>query len=191
MNRQCQLSNVAKDYLETFRCILDEMIQGMTGAALTDSISENFIVQMIPHHQAAIEMSRNILQYTTNLPLQEIALNIVEEQTRSIENMRRIQEVCRKCVSSEQELCHYQDRMDRIMQVMFCGMEQACGTNQINGDFIREMIPHHRGAVEMSRTALQYGICQELVPVLEAIIESQERGICRMRRLLRCMGCNS
>lgn len=53
------------------------MIQGMTEAELTGSISDNFIVQMIPHHRAAIEMSGNILKYTTSIPLQEIALGII------------------------------------------------------------------------------------------------------------------
>lgn len=38
----------------------------MTGVCLTDSISGNFIMQMIPHHTAAIEMSANILKYTTD-----------------------------------------------------------------------------------------------------------------------------
>lgn len=38
------LSNVTKQYLCRFYEILDEMILGMTGAELTDSISHNFIV---------------------------------------------------------------------------------------------------------------------------------------------------
>ena len=53
------------------------MIQQMNSAQLSNSISYNFIVQMIPHHKAAIEMSCNLLQYTTLVPLQEIALNII------------------------------------------------------------------------------------------------------------------
>ena len=39
MNRQCAFSHVTQEYLSAFRCILDEMIQGMTEAELTDSIS--------------------------------------------------------------------------------------------------------------------------------------------------------
>ena len=54
MDRQCRLSHVAKTYLDTFECILSEMIQEMTEVELTDSISDNFIIQMIPHHRAAV-----------------------------------------------------------------------------------------------------------------------------------------
>lgn len=70
------------------------MIEEMTSAKLTNSISHNFIVQMIPHHQAAIKMSQNILKYTTLLPLQNIAKNIISEQTKSIEAMKEILGVC-------------------------------------------------------------------------------------------------
>ena len=82
-----QFSDVTKNYLCRFYKILDEMIEGMTNAELTSSLSHNFIVQMIPHHRAAIEMSENLLQFTTFVPLQHIAQNIINEQTKSIENM--------------------------------------------------------------------------------------------------------
>ena len=83
-------SEVTKAYLCRFYSILDEMIAKMTKAQPTDSLSHTFIVQMIPHHQAAIDMSRNILPYATFLPLQTIARNIITEQTQSIEKMQQI-----------------------------------------------------------------------------------------------------
>lgn len=187
MNRQCRLSIVAKAYLETYHCILDEMICGMTEAELNDSISYNFIVQMIPHHQAAIEMSENILKYTTNISLQDIALQIIEEQTKSIENMRAIQCNCETICNSQRDLCLYQRRTDQILKKMFSRMGNASATNQIDADFIREMIPHHEGAIAMSQNALQYDICSGLVPILGAIITSQKRGVMRMQQLLRCL----
>lgn len=187
MIRQCKLSNVAKEYLESFYCILDEMIRGMTEAELSDSISYNFIVQMIPHHCGAIEMSQNLLKYTTNVPLQNIALQIIEEQTKSIENMRAIQCICEERCNPQQDLCLYQRRTGQVMQQMFCRMGNAPGTNEINADFIQEMIPHHEGAIAMSKNTLQYDICPELVPILEAIIISQKRGVRQMQEILRCI----
>lgn len=186
----CECSNVAKDYLNTFRCILERMIQGMTEAELTDSISHNFIVQMIPHHRAAIEMSQNILRYTTCVPLQEIAEGIVAEQTKSIENMEAIACACGELMNPQQALRCYQRRNDRIMHIMFERMGSAPATNRIDADFMREMIPHHCGAVEMSENALRWDICPELKPILKAIIRSQKRGIEQMCRLLERMGCS-
>lgn len=187
MSRQCNLSNVTQKYLETFYEILDKMIKGMTDVELTDSISYNFIVQMIPHHRAAIKMSKNLLQYTTNIPLQNIALQIIEEQTKSIDDMNGILLQCSCVKNTGQELCQYQRRINRIKQNMFSRMGNAGAVNSVNVNFMREMIPHHEGAIAMSEDTLQYEICPELVSVLDAIIASQKRGVEQMQELLQCI----
>lgn len=186
MDGKQELSINTREYLVRFQQILNEMICKMTSAKLTDSISNNFIVQMIPHHMAAIEMSQNILRVTTDVAVQNIAMSIVEEQTKSIENMRRVQEECSLLTNSPWELCRYQTKMDSIMETMFRGMRCACNDNRIDADFMREMIPHHRGAVEMCENTLGYDICPGLCPILRAIISSQKRGIAQMQCLLRC-----
>lgn len=185
MKNQCKLSNVTKTYLEEFYIILDRMIKGMTEAELNDSISNNFIMQMIPHHRAAIEMSENILKYTTNIELEKIASDIVTEQTKSIENMLSVQERCSLLKNSQRDISLYQRAFNQITQTMFSQMGSAKATNNINADFMREMIPHHRGAVCMSENALKFHICSELKPILKAIITSQCRGIAQMEQLLK------
>lgn len=187
MNESQRLSNVTKDYLCNFYEILNEMIVGMTNVELTDSLSHNFIVQIIPHHQAAIEMSKNILQYTTCLPLQNIASNIITEQTKSIEDMKTALRQCSQLCNSQTDICLYQNAFHQITQTMFSEMQNARVTNSINVNFMREMIPHHKGAIRMSENALRFEICPELVPILEAIITSQKKGVCEMERLLRCI----
>lgn len=185
MQKQYRFSHVTTDYLETFQCILSEMIQKMTEAELSCSISYNFMVQMIPHHEAAIEMSKNLLRYTTCIPLQDIAESIITEQTKGIEDMKQILCICQEKTNSENELCPYQQKTDCIIQTMFSEMGIARAGNNINGDFIREMVPHHQGAIRMSKNALQYPICPELTPILRSIITSQERGVAQMQRLMR------
>lgn len=191
MNRQDGLCNTVRNYLCTFYCILEEMISGMTEAVLSDSISHNFIVQMIPHHQGAIEMSKNILKYRTNISLQNIAAQIITEQTKSIENMQKILCTCGRQADAGQDLSVYQRRMDQIMHIMFSDMRCTYTSNRVDCNFMREMIPHHRGAVEMASTTLQYPICPELNPILQAIITSQKRGILQMQSLLQCIGCQT
>lgn len=187
MHDQQRFSEVTKTYLCRFHEILDKMIHEMTCTELTDSLSQNFITQMIPHHQAAIDMSHNILQYTTFIPLQDIALDIISEQTKSITHMQDIVDICSELTNSPQDICLYQKSFQQITDTMFSQMGEACSVNNINQNFMREMIPHHEGAIRMSENLLRYAICPELVPILESIIQSQRRGVCDMQRLLRCM----
>ncbi|MCI9415659.1 MAG: DUF305 domain-containing protein [Clostridiales bacterium] len=188
MNCRREFSNVTKTYLCTFYDILEDMVAKMEGAGLTNSLSNTFIDQMIPHHEGAIKMSRNLLQYTTCVPLQKIAANIVDEQTKGIENMQRIRERCGEKTNSAQDLCLYQRKFQRITQAMCLEMSNACSVNDINVNFMREMIPHHRGAIRLSENALCYPICPELLPILQSIITSQKKGIREMEHLLRCVG---
>lgn len=189
MNR-VRLNDETKKYLFAYYSILDEMIQKMTNAELKNSISYNFIVQMIPHHKAAIEMSENILKYTKNQAIQNIADNIIKEQKKSIANMRTVEKTCGEKENTVYDLYLYQRQIERIEKAMFHAMETAPYTNRLNCDFIYEMIPHHRGAVEMAETTLQFDICSELRPILKAIITSQKRGIVEMTNLSRVMRCN-
>lgn len=189
MPTQYLLNSETQEYLNSFHCILNEMIQRMTSAELTDSISHNFIVQMIPHHMAAIEMSRNILKYTEDATLRSIASNIVSSQTKSITNLQKVLPACSILCNTREDLCCYQCRTNRIMQIMFANMKEAKATNRTSCDFMWEMIPHHAGAVEMSRNALQYHICPGLKPILHSIITSQQEGIMQMQQLLCHIGC--
>lgn len=183
MERTC--SAVSEAYLHRFSEILDTMIKDMTSAQLTDSISHNFIVQMIPHHMAAIEMCRNLLQYTTCVPLERIASDIITEQTQSIADMRRVLQTCGQQCNTEAALVRYGQRFGCITRTMFSRMRNAPRLNDINRSFMLEMIPHHCGAISMSESALEFSICRQLDPILQAIIVSQKRGVAQMERLLR------
>ncbi len=174
----------AQRYLCRYYEILSDMIKGMNGACLTDSISHNFIVQMIPHHRAAIEMSENLLIYSHFAPLELIAENIIKEQTKSIENMENALMHCGQMTDTQPDLCMYQKKVSMITGKMFSQMRSACSDNNINANFMREMIPHHEGAIRMSKNALEYPICPELDPILRAIITSQEKGVREMKSLL-------
>jgi uncharacterized protein (DUF305 family) len=184
MDRNCKLSNVTQAYLNAYYTILNTMIRRMTRVPLSCSISETFIQQMIPHHLAAIEMSRNILRYTTNLEIQRIATNIISAQTKSISNMQAIQCKCRMLTNTDFERSQYMKRFEKIAQTMFAEMGSAAVTNGVNANFVREMIPHHEGAVRMSNNVLQFNICPELKPILYAIITTQCEGIKQLKNLL-------
>ena len=189
MKDSCMLTEQIKQYLVRFYEILDRMVEEMTSAELTDSVSYNFMVQMIPQHRAAIEMSKNILLYTQNKSVENIACNIISMQTKSIEDMQHILHRCGRVCNSIDDLRLYQRRMDSIMHSMFCRMDQARETNKVDVDFMCEMIPHHEGAIQMAENTLKYEICPALTPILCDIISSQKKGVREMKMLLQRMGC--
>ena len=182
-------SHNTNEYLDAYVCILKEMICAMTNAELSNSISHNFIVQMIPHHKAAIQMSRNVLKYTTNCDIECIASNIIMAQTQSIRDMEKALTCCSQKNNPRNDLCTYQKHVEKIFQTMFHRMQTAKSCNSIDCNFLWEMIPHHEGAVAFSETTLEYNICPELKPILQAIVTSQKQGICQMEELLRSLSC--
>ncbi len=185
----CCFTEEANTYLNEFRRILETMEEEMTCAELGDSISRNFIVQMLPHHRAAIKMSENILKYSCDRRIRAIASGIIAEQTESIRNMEAALGCCSCVKNTERDLCSYEACTDEILKTMFHRMAGARQDNCINCNFLREMLPHHKGAVKMSENALRFPICPELVPILDAIITSQKKGIAEMERLLCCFRC--
>lgn len=179
------LSNVTQEYLREYINILQTMMDEMTSVDISNSISANFILQMIPHHEAAIKMCNNLLRFTTNVELQNVANEIIVTQTNGIESMMRAYSRCSTVLNTNTDVVNYQNAYRAITESMFNSMSHAEMTDNIDVDFISEMIPHHLGAIAMSRNALRFDICIELNKILNDIIISQSRGVVQMRNILQ------
>ncbi|MCI8916488.1 MAG: DUF305 domain-containing protein [Oscillospiraceae bacterium] len=189
MKNTCLLSEDSKAYLCCFYQILDEMIQSMTTAGLTQSISHNFIVQMIPHRRAAIQMSQNILRFHPSQPVQRFAQRVIDQQTREIAQMEAALPAGSQLANPTADLRLCQRRMDLIYREMYAKMGSAPENNARAAVFLQQMIPHHQGAVRMAENALKYDVCTELVPLLRTIAVRQRQDIAQMRSLLRASRC--
>ncbi len=189
MKNTCLLSEDSKTYLCCFYQILDEMIQSMTTAGLTQSISHNFIVQMIPHRRAAIQMSQNILRFHPSQPVQRFAQRVIDQQTREIAQMEAALPAGSQLANPTADLRLCQRRMDLIYREMYAKMGSAPENNARAAVFLQQMIPHHQGAVRMAENALKYDVCTELVPLLRTIAVRQRQDIAQMRSLLRASRC--
>lgn len=189
MKNTCLLSEDAKTYLCCYHQTLDEMIQAMTAAGLTRSISHNLIVQTEPHHRAAVQMARSILRFTNSAPVRRLAQCLVQEQTQRMEQMEAALGACGQLTNSQMDLRLYQRRMDLIFREMYARMGAVSESNRLEAAFLRGMIPHCQGAFRMAENALKYDISIELVPILRTLADQARRETAQMRALLGRMEC--
>ncbi len=185
MNIVQKMSDNTKEYLDNFYRILDEMQNQMSSVQPSQSISETFIRQMIPHHEAAIKMSENILNFTTDTNVETLAKTIIADQTRDISKMQYMLEECAQVENSEIDISLYQREFKSILDNMVRKMNSAPATNNLNVDFLSEILPHHEGAINMSKTVLKFDICPELKKLAENIVINQASQVQQMQTLLR------
>lgn len=189
MKNTVLLSEDSKNYLCCFYQTLDQMVQAMTTAGLTQSISHNFIVQMLPHHRAAIQMASNVLRFTKNQAVRRLAQQTVQERTQSIDQLENALGPAAQLINPQQDLRLYQRRMDLIYRDMYTKMNRAPENNRLAAVYLRQTLSHRMGAVRMAENALKYDVCTELVPILCSIAAQQRREIAQTRTLLSRLEC--
>lgn len=184
MYKIIKMSDNTKDYIEAFYMIFEEMRKKMEGITPGNNISHNFINSIIPHHEAAIQMAENILKYTTNVDIEEIAKNIIKEQTADIATLQMLKEDCVADNHARDVYLYekgYQDAYNKMIQ----GMSNSQTGNNVNVDFLTEIIPHHEGAINMAKTLLKFEVCEPLQTFAEGIISSHTNQLEEMRAILK------
>jgi len=84
------LTEPEKSFLASTQASMRTMTAGMESTPQGD-VDQDFIGQMIPHHQGAIDMAKAELRYGRNEQLRRIAQEIIVEQQAEIAVMQREQ----------------------------------------------------------------------------------------------------
>ena len=178
-----------ENYLREFDIILQDMISQMESSQVTCNLTKDFIRTMIPHHEAAIYMSLNLLNYNVNDKLKEIAKGIIKTQEQGIKRMQEIYKTTNISNNSYLEVMDYLRCYHDILIAMITKMENSLRCNNINLDFISEMIPHHEGAIRMCKNLLNYKIDKRLEILAKEIIQEQSQGIIELREIQKNQKC--
>ena len=83
-------SQTALTYYNTYLSITRRMIMRMMESARSIDITLDFVTEMIPHHEGAILMCKNVLMYPINPKLRQLAKEIIEQQSRGVKKLLEI-----------------------------------------------------------------------------------------------------
>lgn len=138
-----------------------------------------FLDTMIAHHQAAVVMAKPALEKAAHAELKNLAQNIIRSQTKEIEQMQAWREQWFKGQppAVNMDAAGMRDSM-KSMDMKKLG--SATG-NGFDLAFIEMMIPHHQGALSMSKEALEKAQHPELKTLAQNIIMAQETEIDTMQ----------
>ncbi|MBF7041949.1 DUF305 domain-containing protein [Campylobacter volucris] len=155
----------------------------------TNDIERDYLTNMIPHHQGAIDSSKLLLQHTKSEEMKKIATNIINAQEKEIQEFKEILEknLYKKTQLSEEEYKKFVQEEKELMQKMMLLMGAVKESKNINKDFLEGMIAHHQGAVDASKQILFYSKDETIREIAKKIILDQEKEIQEFTQLLKHM----
>ena len=169
---------------KAFDGAMTTMMKGMM-AAPTGKPDLDFMQGMIPHHQGAIEMSKVVLQFGKDAEVKALAENVIKAQEGEIALMKVWLEKTDKStlVESPEAAKGNTDAMNTMMKNMSMTYSDDADVDYING-----MMPHHQGAIDMAKVALQYAKDPDVLKLAGEVVKAQEGEISFMQDWLKRMG---
>lgn len=167
----------------SFLQIMDRMMLKMDSIPLTASVEYNFLVQMMPHHQAAIDMARYEISNGSDPQMIQLAKSILAEQQGEIQDMQAMLQnyTSVKGVVSP----NYQSAMNQTMTVMMQNTPVASQLHaRVDCAFAQVMLPHHQAAIDMAVAILRFNPRKEVAIYARRIIGDQQVEIDQMNEYL-------
>ncbi|HYF74078.1 MAG TPA: DUF305 domain-containing protein [Nocardioides sp.] len=172
----------------------DTAREAATATAGFNDADVAFAQQMIPHHQQAVQMAEMARSHTRSADVRRLAAGIEAAQGPEIETMTGWLEEWGEDVPgghmAHGDMGHGMGRDgDGAMPGMMDGHRMGALGRASDGAwdrmFLRMMIEHHEGAIEMARAEVADGEHEDAVALAERIIETQQAEIDQMRQMLR------
>jgi len=163
--------------------MMDTMMLQMDKAAKAATFGNEFLAQMIPHHEGAVAMAAYEITHGKDFKIKQLAKSISAEQKSEVMLMRlwlRLPESKTDAVTID-----YQKELNRTMDRMMADMPSAGKLTNTDKAFELVMIPHHQAAIDMARVLLKYSHNRTIRTYASQLIASEELEIEQMKGYLK------
>ena len=179
-----------------------------------DYLSDNeYLEHMIPHHQVAIDMSKQLLKITKNPIMIDFCRKIIWQQEYEIQMMSSVMNKLpnkfnqferKKLKSYQKDLMNYSNKtkLNFYYPKLSKAINYHCDPNFFDPDahhkhmegmkltdksYLEHMIPHHQVAIDMSNRLLIYTKNIHMIDLATIIIREQQSEILKMNEMLKNM----
>jgi uncharacterized protein (DUF305 family) len=164
-----------------YLAMMDTMMTAMNKSLKAKTAGDYFLLQMIPHHEGALDMATYEINYGKNFGLKQVAKNIYIEQKNEIQLMRIWLTSKTADISTSSS---YEKEMDASMTAMMAAMPADQSLDNLDRSFALVMIPHHQAAIDMARVLLKYDKNEILRAYAAQLISDQKNEIEQMKDIL-------
>lgn len=180
MHHHAEMAEDSHPYIK----MMDDMMQKMHGVKRSKTVEAEFILQMIAHHQGAVDMANYQIKNGTSTEMIQLAKSILSQQQYEIELMQKMLEQYPKSTTNSSE--KYLKDMDKTMETMMTTMP-ATNTKfaSIDQAFAQIMLPHHQAAIDMCRVVLAYTKQKEMKTLAQSLIAEQIIEIEQMQEFIK------
>ena len=169
---------------KAFETAMGSMMKGMM-ATPTAKPDLDFMQGMMPHHQGAVDMAKVVLQYGKDAEVKTLAEAVIKAQESEIALMKdwiaKTDQAKLPVVPASKEA------NDQAMATMMKNMMTPY-SGDADVDFVKGMIPHHQGAIDMAKAALKYGQDPTVLKLALDVVTTQEGEIKFMTDWLKKKG---
>lgn len=167
------------DHAQTNHGVMDHSKMESSPGAAESPHALQFIDTMIAHHQGAVDMAQLANTRTQRDEMKKLAQTIIDEQRREITDMQswRTKWFGEAKPALNIDFPGMKTGMAGMDTVKLAGLKG----NEFDVEFIKQMIPHHEGAIEMAKALKTDDIYAQLGILADSIIKSQSAEIEQMR----------
>lgn len=166
-----------------YLAMMDTMMSKMDNSHMGKSVEANFILQMIPHHECAVEMAKYEIQHGKSFTMIQLAKSILAEQTIEVQQMKQwLTQLGKDTIHS---ITFFQQNIDHAMNTMMQNLPPNNTLKDTDWAFASVMIPHHQAAVDMARIIIQFTRDEQMIAFAKHIISSQQIEIEQMSSFLK------